>query len=452
MSLFVVSILLSLFIYFPAIHIGFLSDDWGYVYGAMHTSFTSALSFLWSPDPYGVGSGNFRPLQSILTVWSWNIIGSPTLIHVRSIILHGVEAGLVGMLLFQLYKHKQTALLGAFLFVLFPLNTEAVVWLSSWNSLLAAIPLTIACILYIKENNKNIKWTAGISALILLSLMAKEHALVFPLLALLLDLFLKRKISLLTISWYAAIDLLYLLWRFTVIGGIGGYKTAEQTSTHLSISFNNIMLYAKLPFAYVYNFFNRTATPEILSAAAYILSGLLFICVLVYLIQKKSLASHIRSGIILGALVYSSHLIGWNLINPLDIHNEHSRILYTVTIWAAVFMATLFYWTKESWIRYVFYAYMLVLVPLAIYQTRPWILAGIESKKIHQEVITKLTEVKKPTQVNISNLPDQYKGAFIFRNGMDYVIVLETDTKRNEIQLKKTMQQGIDLPVTIEIK
>lgn len=458
--LFVVSFLVSCIVYFPALGIGFLSDDWGYVYASKHFSSADAWKFLWSPDPYGVGGGNFRPLQSTLTVWSWKAINIPAVIHLRSIILHGIQSALVGILVFQLYKDRKTAIIATLLFALFPLNTEVVVWLSSWNSLLAGIPLTIATIIYVAHGSK--KFLVITSLLIILSLMAKEHALVFPFIIILVDLLLKRKTSFASILYFACIDALYFLWRFAVIGGMGGYKTAEQSSTHLSISLDSLLLYAKLPFAYGYNFFNRAATPESLAWGAYAISAVLFAASILYL-YKKTRFAHVRSILILGALVYVSHAIGWNLVNPLDIHNEHSRILYIATIWAVILIASLFYWTKNSRLRYIFYLYILIMFPLAHFQTGPWVVAGMVSKHIVSELDAELqTERRsetdkrlqsgtpfekqaelpssqKPKKITITNLPDQYKGAFIFRNGMDYVIALKTNTRRNEIPLEKTM-------------
>lgn len=452
--LFLYTILLSITLYFPARHIGFLSDDWGYVFSATHTSALKAFSFFWTPDAFGNGLGNFRPLSAVLTSLIWRpFIAHPSVLHILSMALHGIVAGLVGILTYYIYKNKKTALIAALIFVLFPLNTEVVLWLCSSNSLFAAIPLLLALIVYTKYDNKTLKQCILLTVFVILSLSAKEHALVFPILILGIDLLLKRKINWNYIAYFILIDILYFGWRFAVIGSLGGYKTMEQSSTHLSVSLEHIITYIKLPVAYVYAFFNQGVVPDSFALIAQVFSLVLIITAFVYILKQKNIRSEAtRNILLLGILVYVSHALGWNLYYPTGIHNEHARMLYVTTMFATILIATLFHYTNASKLRYVFYLYIFMLLPLSIFQTQPWITAGNVSERIKTQVTAELDKHEKINNIHIEHLPDQYKGAFIFRNGMDYVIAEYTNTMRNEIPFTKTMQSSTEHPIVIKVE
>ncbi len=444
----------SLLLYFPTLSIGFLSDDWGYVYLAQNTSFFESFNFLYSPDQLGNGSGNYRPIQSIMTVLVWGTFyHSPWILHLISIILHGIISFMVGYLALYIFKKKNLAFVASFAFLTLPLNTEAVVWLASWNTLLATIPLLYALILYTKKQPSNIKNYIFIILPLIISLLAKEHALVFPAFILGIDLLCERKPHIKTIILSTLIIGLYFFARIYVLGNLGGYNTLEGNSTHFDISFYGILLYMKLPLMYIYNFFNSTAVPYVLGAITQILSIILITFSAGYIIYKKETRiATITHIFILGLLLYTAHLMGWNLVDPLDQHTQHSRILYTSSMWFVMLLGYVYEKIKKTRLKSLFIIYLLLLPILAIYQLHPWIIAGQESTKIQNQIELLLKNFSPGDTLHVYNLPDQYNGGFIFRNGIEFFIALQTNTLKNEIPIKKTIQMSIDKPVMITLE
>ena len=116
------SIVLTSAIYWPARNVGYLSDDWGYVYLGEHAKdwcrhplrpheVCRATAFFTSPDPYGSGRGNFRPLPSTLsTVLLRNTDNRARLMHILAILLQGVIAAKVGILSWLLFHKRSGAI------------------------------------------------------------------------------------------------------------------------------------------------------------------------------------------------------------------------------------------------------------------------------------------------------------------------------------------------------
>ncbi|PLX26192.1 hypothetical protein C0581_05305 [Candidatus Parcubacteria bacterium] len=439
-------IAISLVLYSPTVTIGFLSDDWGYVYLADRTNITESVSFLWSPDKWGNGLGNYRPMQSIMTVLMWKL--NPALIHLFTIVLHGIVSSLVGYLSFVLFQKKSISVISSLVFLFFPLNTEVVVWLASWNTLLATIPLLLALIIYTKKQPEIVREYALVGFFFSLSLLAKEHALVFPFFIIGIDLLKKRRISYKNILVYISIVALYFFARVSVLGKMGGYNGSDMNSRHFEISVQSILLYMKLPLAYVYNFFNSGVVPKGMVIFARVTSFLLVAGVLMKSFYKrKDYLDNFKKLIILGLLIYVGHAIGWNLFVPLDVHNTHARLLYVATVWFAILLGVMYEWVRATPIRYIFFIYIILLPILTIYQYSPWVVAGKKSQKIIDQV--KIEASGNPENFVFENLPDQHKGAFVFRNGIEFVVALETNTIKNTISVTKTMQPGIDKSIVI---
>lgn len=450
----ILTLFCSLLLYAHTLAIGFLSDDWGYVYLSEQYGFLEAFSFLWTPDPYGTGLGNYRPIQSIVSVLFWGPAQAhPWMLHLISILLHGFTAFLVGLLSFSIFKNKSAAYIAGFIFLTTPLNTEVVAWLSSSNSLFATIPLLVALILYAQKQPSTKKEYATVLLLLAFSLLAKEHALVFPAFLVGIDLLSKRRLHTKTILASSAVVCLYIALRIYVLGQMGGYHTATGGSTHLHISFDGILLYAKLPFIYVYNFFNSSTTPHRITLLVRTLSIVTIASASLYILWKKQIRNTVlRTFFILGVLVYIAHVLGWNLVHPFNQYNEHSRILYTATIWVSLLLGCMYNWVSKTKIKNCFILYLVFLPILTIYQSGPWVTAGKQSKQIVSEVSSTLKKHTKEQAVVVKNLPDQYRGAFIFRNGIEYLVALESNTKKYDIAVQKTMQPETEKETFILLK
>lgn len=453
-------IVLSFGSYWQTLNIGYLSDDWGYVYLGQRELPGRALYYLFHVDVYGNGGGNFRPLQTMVTLLLWKQwFAVPAFLHATSIFLHAVVSTLFGVFCYELMHRKDVAFFAAVIFVLHPLNTEVVAWLSAANALVATIPLLLAMILYVKrpdELSVVSPTMLAICTLLLVSLLAKEHALVFPFLAFVFDRLQKRNWTFRHILVFVFVDVVYFTWRFSVLHRLGGYVMANSNSAHTAINFHNIRLYAELPLLYVYNFFNTAITPSVLAWSARLFVGVSIIIFGRLLIraarqQTVKLAHALLPIIALIALVYIANLLGWNLVNPRNAFTEHSRILYVSTMFASLLFAYVFFHFERWSLQVTGIVYCLMLFILNQYQVQPWIQAGKTAHEINRQLERTLQQHPDVQELEITHLPDQYYGAFIYRNGIEYATALMANKGKGDVRVKKTMQPGIAQTINIMV-
>jgi hypothetical protein len=178
--------------YSGVVQAGFVFDDYALVaYNESIRSLGSIPSFfaqdLWASADTQVASGYYRPLMSTSLALDWRIAGdAPWAYHLHSLGWHLLAVFALHRLLLALTR-PLPALLGAGLFALHPLQSEAVVWISARNDLMAAALLLLALLLLRPVDAS--RWRLGLGgALALCAVLSKESALLLPLFLLSLDL------------------------------------------------------------------------------------------------------------------------------------------------------------------------------------------------------------------------------------------------------------------------
>ena len=132
----------------------------------------------------------FRPLLTVsylFDAWLWDL--KPAAMHLVNILLHVCNASLVYLCLRQFFSgHDKTIrippLTGAMLFLVHPINTESINWISGRTDPLAALFCLLATVLIVKlardnSSRPSIAWTAAL--LLLTGSLVKEVAVaLFP--------------------------------------------------------------------------------------------------------------------------------------------------------------------------------------------------------------------------------------------------------------------------------
>ncbi len=114
--------------------------------------------------------------------------GSAVLFHATNVLLHTLNALLAAWLLILLSKKWWIGLLGGLLFLVHPLNAEAVLWIAARKDLLSAffgLWTLIAYFLYLRGQRK--VWLYASIVLFLFALLAKVEVILLPLLLPLAD-------------------------------------------------------------------------------------------------------------------------------------------------------------------------------------------------------------------------------------------------------------------------
>ncbi len=162
----------------------------------------------------------YRPLQ-ILTynldysLWKLNVKGY----HLTNIILHILAALCAWRLAIILFNDLTLALLAASLFVVHPIHTEAVSYISGRTDSLAAIFMLTCFIVYIKLSlsPKSFSLWFVMASSYILALLSKETSLVLPGLLLAYHYVFRKNIRIKPFLLLCALGAAYLTLRFTLL-------------------------------------------------------------------------------------------------------------------------------------------------------------------------------------------------------------------------------------------
>jgi hypothetical protein len=220
--------------YLPAWLSFFVKDDIALITSA-HLDLIPALFHSWP-------GGFFRPTSELIFAIQYRLFGlHPLPYHLLSFLAHSTVVLLVYSLLRLLPHYRAPALWAAVLFALHPLNTETVSWISGQLSLYAV--LSILATLYLLRTSGPL---ITLLPVFVLGLGAYENfLLVIPLGILLYCSQDRPRIPLRPLALFAmgCCALIYLYWRFAVLGLSGGNY---QASLSLKSAIVNLVYYLYL--------------------------------------------------------------------------------------------------------------------------------------------------------------------------------------------------------------
>lgn len=199
-----------------------LADDYQHIWNARHMTWDAAMAHFTQPEP----DRFFRPL----VYWAYGLEArfaglNPAIWRGVSMAWHIAASMLVYGVLRAIHAERLGAFAGACLFAIHGSRPEAVTWVAARFDLMAAVFGLLALLLLLKKYPAS--WSV---AVLVLALLCKESAFVFPLLALLLirlDHNPWKAAVLRTWTWFAAAALVFLL-RLHVLGEIGGYHNTSD--------------------------------------------------------------------------------------------------------------------------------------------------------------------------------------------------------------------------------
>jgi protein O-mannosyl-transferase len=224
-------------VYLNALANGFALDDIYIIERNARVHDLTNLRAIWLtpywPD-FGTELGLYRPLAIFLYAIQWAIGGGePWIFHAVNILLHAL-CTLLAFLLLERLVTTVPAFVGALLFAVHPLHTEAVANVVGQAELVAAAATLGACVIHAaRPAGLAISWPRrfALLTLFLIAVLTKENAVVLPALLVIVDLAQRRvPLTLRGVAAYAHAALFtmllmagalgaYLLVRFDVLGG-----------------------------------------------------------------------------------------------------------------------------------------------------------------------------------------------------------------------------------------
>lgn len=196
---------------------GFVSDDNHLIFNHPYTKRVVDWPRIFTAGHYE-GSGGYRPLTTLSFALNYFFSGTnPSGYHLANIALHAFNSALVFLVLNRLLRSRAGAIVGAVVFAVHPIHTEAVAWVSGRAELLTTAFFLLAWFLHLRSRyTTSIFSMARVFSLLAFfaALLSKENALIFPVAIALGDILISRRQShwdaLTNLSWPEKWKRLYL--------------------------------------------------------------------------------------------------------------------------------------------------------------------------------------------------------------------------------------------------
>ncbi|UCC94798.1 MAG: tetratricopeptide repeat protein [Candidatus Omnitrophota bacterium] len=219
---FVLIIIVGFGVYCNSLGGPFIWDDHHLVKNNVYIKRWSNVPKIFAEDIAAGAAGKFhyyRPLQIITyafdySFWRLNVIGY----HLTNILLHIGAALLIYWLISLLFGDRILAFLTSIFFVIHPIHTEAVAYISGRADCLVAVFILLCCVFYIKYLEKsNIVFYLCMICCYMLALLSRENSLILPVILALYHYTFKKKIKLESFMSVVGLTFIFILLRLTAL-------------------------------------------------------------------------------------------------------------------------------------------------------------------------------------------------------------------------------------------
>ena len=347
----------------------FIWDDEYLVANNFYITSFKNLPMIFTKD-IGLGAftqyGSYRPFQMLTymidySVWGLNVTGY----HLTNTLLHILVALAVYWLITILFNKRTISFFTAILYVIHPVHTEAVSYISGRADSLAALFMLLSIIFYITQLRAN---TVFISILMILSyivaILSRENALILPILLVLYHYVFKSKVKIKPFLTIVSIVFGYIVLRTLVLKSISfpglNFNILFLRIPGLFVAIINYLRLLFLPFNLHMDYGNAIFHLTDLRA----ISGLAITSLLIlYIFQKRNN----------NRLV--SFSIAWFFINLLPVTNIYpAQISYMAEHWLylpcmgfALAVASVLYGILNTTKKYRIFTYIFIGIYFSFY-------------------------------------------------------------------------------------
>lgn len=197
---------------------------------------------------------SFRPLQTITyifdySLWRTNVLGY----HLTNVTFHILTALAIFWFVRILFGNISLSFLTAFLFLLHPVHTEAVSYISGRADPMVMFFMMISFCLYLNSCSKQTVLNIGfMSFCYLCALLSRENGLILPLLILFYHYVFKKPIPKKAFASIIVVSLIYIVWRGIVFKGtvtdMPMETTLWQRTPGMFVAFTNYIRLLFVPF------------------------------------------------------------------------------------------------------------------------------------------------------------------------------------------------------------
>ena len=362
---------------------------------------------------------SFRPvsdltLQADYLLWNTNAAGY----HFTNFFMH-----LVTTILFFFFTGKMLdryglnevssykPLAAAVLFFFYPFHSEAVFWIIGRGALLGALFGLASVLLYLYRQKS--RWYLVTSiAFFFVGAFAYETIWIVPLIVLFITYFdiklfpLQKRLLIKDAIIFCSFFVLYIIIRTSIIGEIGGSPYGSAAI----MKFNAFSLLKN------YNIMiGRTFLPPMQSAVLFIVFYIILLVLGFFFFRKMILTKRISKSLVITASVFLLSFVPVITLG-VDLHDSESeRFLYFPSVFAAVLLAeAIFELGKTPQMRIFFFS---LLFCAAVFYFAAAASVYQVSSNVAKVSMTAVSGLKNNSNIYCINLPSQYKGGLIYRNG-----------------------------------
>ncbi len=417
--------------YLITVNAPLLHDAYAHVAQAATESWPEVLAYFVHPS---ANDRFFRPLGYV-TYWldfKWADY-DPLRWHVWNVVVHAANSCLVYVLATELRLDRFPALVTALIFAIHGSRPEVVSWTASRFDLLAAffVLLSLIALNRYLERRQSRSYVAMLCFAVL-GVLSKEAAYCLPLLALGLLPFKDRtaRRDLFRIAGVLLVVCgLIFLYRFWVIGGVGGYRTRAGEPSVLQ--FSAIRAIKGLFFrqwSFLFFPINWSADLSVLVKGWVVL--MLFVMV-GFLIWSEA-SRHLLFAAILLVLIADmpvQHL----LLIAADLTGV--RVIYLPVLGLALFWGLLVQGCPRSHIRHSLAAGLLLFQFIALsHNLTIWRQVAFLSQKTCRTIGTELA--RDPRPIIVRHLPEIWHGVFFLRNGFPLCVAINSQATKGRIYVE----------------
>lgn len=398
----------------PGLFAGLVSDDF-----ALIRAVSDGGPFgLWSHSP----SDFFRPIVSLCVWVDYSIWGlNPLGYHATNSLAYVLCVVLVFLIAREILPGA--ALLCGILFAALPIHAEAVYWVSGRTDLLATMFFAAAFLLHLRGR------LLPTVLLFSLALLSKESAIVFPFVTLVYDLFTSRRKGTFR-AFFSSLSvlILYVLARSLVVGDlIGGYR-----QVHFDPSIGEVVVNAMVQFS-------KPFLPSPVLAGSVQLVLLIITASSIAALLLRSTIQVKKVAFFMVAMLLAI-LPTLTLKVPLS-KTFNDRFMFLASVFAVLIISVAFDSNRRS--HLVPAAFLCLTFGVnALALSFNWIQAGRQADTFLQSAMS----FDRP--LAIVGVPDNYRGAYVFREGLSDALSLHGYVGESPVVLSRISIS--DWPASIE--
>ncbi len=391
----------------------------------------------------------FRPVLSLISFVDYKMWGThPLGYHLTNLLFHFLNTLCVGLITFFLSQSLRIdrvykillPYLAAFIFLLLPTHTEVVSWISARTDDVSTFFGLLSFTIYLAyKYYKKPRYLIFSAGLFLCALLSKESLVTYPGIIILYELYewgfkrnhrntLAARFSICSLFIWMLI--FYLCLRYIKIGElVGGYGE----KIHLKLDWNhilqNIVIYPTRSFLMPQP--NSDFQFWLIAFTGLVL--LFIVCTIVCLLHQPSYSDVPKLLIFLIGTFYTLILPAITVfVSTVDTQGE--RYLYFASAFTAIFLAfTLTFILIQIHLILVISSGLLVFLGISLTtMNQNWQIASGISKEILFSV-----EQLPQESIIINSLPDNYRGAYIYRTGLIQGLYLFDLENKFEIELER---------------